>query len=196
VKKTKELGYGTITLPCEMSDDPMKQAMIASVFIAKYGGIVILSELSGETVFPLLLERLNIFTDPQRPMATEQGIYEIGAPNDNSPIVVTTNFSLTYFIVSGEIETSRVPAWLLIMDCEGLSVMTAWAAGKFVGDAIGIFIKKSGITEKTKSRKLVVPGYAAIIGGDLEEELGEEWQVAIGPREASTIPAYLKQNFN
>jgi acetyl-CoA decarbonylase/synthase complex subunit gamma len=105
---------------------------------------------------------------------------------------VTSNFSLTYFIVSGEIETSRVPAWLLVMDSEGLSVLTAWAAGKFVGDAVGLFVKKSGIADKIKHRKVIIPGYAAAISGDLEEELGSEWQVQIGPREASHIPAFLK----
>lgn len=194
LQKVRELGYPTITFPCEMTDDRMKEPLIASAFIAKYGGIVILSELTGETLFPLLLQRLNIYTDPQRPMATEQGVYEIGNPDENSPVLVTTNFSLTYFIVSGEIETSRVPTWLVVMDSEGLSVMTAWAAGKFVGDAIGIFIKKSGIADKIKHRKIIIPGYAAIISGDLEEELGSEWEVLAGPREASHIPAYLKQN--
>lgn len=194
LQKNRELGYPTIAFPCEMTDDKMKEPLIASALIAKYGGVVILSELTGETLFPLLLERLNIYTDPQRPMATDQGIYEVGSPNENSPVLVTTNFSLTYFIVSGEIETSRIPAWLLVMDTEGLSVMTAWAAGKFVGDAIGIFMKKSGIADKVKHRKVIIPGYAAIVSGDLEEELGEEWKVQIGPRDASHIPAFLKQN--
>jgi acetyl-CoA decarbonylase/synthase complex subunit gamma len=193
VQKNRDLGYPTIAFPCEMTDDPKKEALMASVFVAKYGGVVVRSDLKGETLFPLLLERLNIFTDPQRPMATEQGIYEIGSPDENSAVFITTNFSLTYFIVSGEIETSRVPAWLLIMDCEGLSVMTAWAAGKFVGDAVGIFVKKSGIMDKIKHQTLIVPGYAAVISGDLEEELGEGWTVQIGPREASAIPAFLKQ---
>ena len=194
-KQFKPFGFPTIALPCEMTDDPMKETLLASMFIAKYGGIVIMSDLDGSALFPLLLERLNVFTDPQRPMATEQGIYEIGTPNENSPVLITSNFSLTYFIVSGEIESSRVPAYLLILDTEGLSVMTAWAAGKFVGDAIGIFMKKSGITDKIAHRKVIVPGYAAMISGDLEEELGSEWTVEIGPREASHLPAYLKSNW-
>ncbi|PKN05841.1 MAG: acetyl-CoA decarbonylase/synthase complex subunit gamma, partial [Deltaproteobacteria bacterium HGW-Deltaproteobacteria-7] len=101
------------------------------------------------------------------------------------------NFSLTYFIVSGEIENSRVPSWLCIMDTEGLSVMTAWAAGKFVGDLVGSFIKKSGAEEKIKHRSLIIPGYAAAILGDLEEEL-PGWKIMIGPREAAHLPAYLK----
>lgn len=189
--KFKPLGYPTIVFPCEMTDDPMKEAVIASMFVAKYGGIIVLSDFQGESLFPLLVERLNVYTDPQRPLATTQGIYEIGNPDENSPVLITSNFSLTYFIVSGEIESSKVPSYLLVMDTEGLSVMTAWAAGKFVADAIGPFVKKSGITDKVKHRKLVIPGYAAAESGGLEEEL-PNWEILIGPREGSHIPAYLK----
>jgi len=191
VKKFKPLGFPTITFPSEMTDNPMKEAVIASMFVAKYGGIIVLSDFQGESLFPLLVERLNVYTDPQRPLATTQGIYEIGSPNENSPVLITTNFSLTYFIVSGEIEASKIPSWLLVMDTEGLSVMTSWAAGKFVADAIGPFVKKSGIEEKVKHRKLVIPGYAAAESGGLEEEL-PGWEILIGPRDGSQIPAYLK----
>jgi len=192
LKKFKPLGFPTITFPCEMTDDFMKEALIASMCIAKYGAIVVLSDLQGESLFPLLLARMNIYTDPQRPMATSPGIYEIGGPTDASPVLVSCNFSLTYFIVSGEIESSRVPAWLVIVDTEGLSVLTAWAAGKFVGDAVGITMKKCGIMDKVKHKKVIIPGYAAAISGDLEEELGD-WEVMVGPRESAHIPAYLKE---
>ena len=124
-------------------------------------------------------------------MTVTQGIYEINNPNENSPILVTTNFALTYFIVSGEIEGSRVPSWLLIKDSEGLSVMTAWAAGKFAGDDVGMFVKKSGISDKCKTQELIIPGYAAAIAGDVEEEL-PGWTITVGPREAAHIPAFLK----
>jgi acetyl-CoA decarbonylase/synthase complex subunit gamma len=174
-----------------MTDDPMKEAVIASMFVAKYGGIIVLSDFQGESLFPLLVERLNIYTDPQRPLATTQGIYEIGGPDENSPVLITTNFSLTYFIVSGEIEASKVSSYLLVMDTEGLSVMTSWAAGKFVADAIGPFVKKSGIEDKVKHRKLIIPGYAASESGGLEEEL-PGWEILIGPRDASHLSAYLK----
>lgn len=188
----RSLGFPTITFPCEMASNLDMETVIAAMLVAKYAGIVVLSDFKGESIFPLLLERLNIFTDPQRPMTVTEGIYEIGAPDENSPVLVTTNFSLTYFIVSGEIESSRVPSWLLIMDTEGLSVMTAWAAGKFVGDAVGIFVKKCGIADKIKHRKLIIPGYAAAISGDLEEEL-PDWEVIIGPRDASLIPKFLRE---
>lgn len=191
LKKSKTLGFPTITFPCEMADNIMKETLIASLFVAKYAGIIVLSDAAGETLFPLLLERLNIYTDPQRPMTTAQGIYPINNPNENSPVLITCNFSLTYFIVSGEIESSRAPAWLCIMDTEGLSVLTAWAAGKFLGDGVGAFIKNSGIVEKIAHRCIIIPGYASAILGDMEEEL-PGWEVVIGPREASQIPAFLK----
>jgi len=194
IQKNRSLGFPTITFPCEMTKDPMKEALIASAFVAKYAGIIVLSDVAGESLFPLLVERLNIYTDPQRPMMMQQGIYPVGTPTEESPVLITTNFSLTYFIVSGEIESSRVPTWLLVMDTEGLSVLTAWAAGKFVGDAIGAFVKKSGITEKVKHRRIIIPGAVAAVSGDLEEELGAGWEVKIGPREAAHITAFLKVN--
>jgi acetyl-CoA decarbonylase/synthase complex subunit gamma len=190
-KKFRPLGFPTIVFPAEMTDDPMKEAVIASIFVAKYGAIIVLSDFYGESLFPLLVERLNIYTDPQRPLATKEGIYEIGKPDENSPVLITSNFSLTYFIVSGEIETSRVPSYLLVKDTEGLSVMTAWAAGKFVADALAPFVKKCGIADKVKHHKLIIPGYAAAESGGLEEEL-EGWEIQVGPREGSHIPAYLK----
>jgi acetyl-CoA decarbonylase/synthase complex subunit gamma len=192
IQKNRSLGFPTITFPSEMTKDPMKETLIAATFVAKYAGIIVLSDFQGESLFPLLVERLNIYTDPQRPMMMQEGIYPIGNPGEDSPVLITVNFSLTYFIVSGEVESSRVPSWLLVMDTEGLSVLTAWAAGKFVGDAMGTFIKKSGITEKVKHRRVIIPGAVAAVSGDLEEELGKDWKVKIGPREAAHIPAYLK----
>ena len=187
----RSLGFPTITFPCEMASNLDVETVIASMLIAKYAGIVVLSDFRGDSLFPLLLERLNIYTDPQRPMTVTQGIYEIGGPDENSPVLVTTNFSLTYFIVSGEVEGSRIPSWLLIMDTEGLSVMTAWAAGKFSGDVVGAFVKKCGIADKVAHKKIIIPGYAAAISGDMEEEL-PDWEVIIGPRDASLIPKFLK----
>ena len=187
----RSLGFPTITFPCEMASNLDMETLIAAMHIAKYGGIAVLSDFSGESLFPLLVERLNIFTDPQRPMTVTEGIYEIGEPDENSPVLVTTNFALTYFIVCGEIEGSKVPSWLLIKDTEGLSVLTAWSAGKFAGDDVGMFVKKCGIMDKVKHTELVIPGYAAAIAGDVEEEL-PGWTITVGPREASHIPAFLK----
>jgi len=187
----RDLGFPTITFPCEMASNLDMETLIAATHIAKYGGIAVLSDFTGESLFPLLVERLNIFTDPQRPMTVTEGIYEIGDPDENSPVLITTNFALTYFIVSGEIEGSKVPTWLLIKDTEGLSVLTAWSAGKFSGDDVGMFVKKCGIMDKVKHTELIIPGYAAAIAGDVEEEL-PGWTITVGPREASHIPAFLK----
>ena len=187
----RSVGFPTIVFPSEMASNLDMEGLIAAMFVAKYGSIVVLSDLTTEVMFPLLLERLNIFTDPQRPMTVTEGIFEIGNPDENSPVLVTTNFALTYFIVSGEIEASRVPAWLLIKDSEGLSVLTAWAAGKFGGDDVGSFVKKSGIADKVKTRDIIIPGYAAAIAGDVEEEL-TGWTVTVGPREAAHIAGFLK----
>ena len=185
------LAYYQYWVGAKVAKGPMKEAVIAGMLVAKYAGIIVLSDFQGESLFPLLVERLNIYTDPQRPLATTEGIYEINNPDENSPVLLTSNFSLTYFIVSGEIEASKVSSYLVVMDTEGLSVMTAWAAGKFVADAIGPFIKKSGIADKVTHRKLIIPGYAAAESGGLEEEL-PDWEILIGPREGSNIPAYLK----
>jgi len=194
LNKVRSLGFPTIVFPGLMTDNPLKEALIAATFMAKYAGIIVLSDFSGETLFPLLVARMNLFTDPQRPLATGEGIYEIGGPNENSPVIITCNFSLTYFIVSGEIENTRVPSYLLIKDTEGLSVMTAWAAGKFSADSIAPFIKKCGIADKVKHRKLIIPGYLASESGGLEEEL-PDWEILIGPREAAHLTSYIKNTW-
>jgi acetyl-CoA decarbonylase/synthase complex subunit gamma len=192
LEQNRALGFPTICFANSLGETLAEQTAAAAMLVPKYAGLIVLDDLQPESIFPLLVERLNIYTDPQRPMTVTPGIYEINNPDEKSPVCVTSNFSLTYFIVTGEIEASRVPTWLLIMDTEGLSVLTAWAAGKFVGDAIGIFMKKCGIIEKVSHKKVIIPGYAASIAGDLEEEL-VDWEVLIGPREAAALPAYLKE---
>lgn len=189
--QNKSLGFPTMVFPCLMTGDPRKEALYASVFIAKYAGIVALSDVPGEVLFPLLLERMNIFTDPQRPMATSPGIYEINSPTADSPVLITTNFSLTYFIVAGEVENSKLPAWLIVFNTEGLSVVTAWAAGKFAADGIAAYVKKCGIDQKVSNQRLVIPGMVAGLSGELEEELAG-WKIIIGPREAQHLTPFLK----
>ncbi|MCM8821923.1 MAG: acetyl-CoA decarbonylase/synthase complex subunit gamma [Candidatus Omnitrophica bacterium] len=192
MKRVKECGYPVLAfLPDLKVENYIKEALNAAICIAKYASIVILSQLKGETLFPLLLERLNIFTDPQRPMATTEGIYEIGRPGPESPVLVTSNFSLTYFIISGEIENSRIPAYLLVQDTEGLSVLTAWAADKLNAETIAALIKKTKIEEKLGTKKLIIPGVLAQILGELEEEL-PDWKISLGPREAAYLPVFLK----
>ena len=189
--KFKPFGFPTIALPCEETDDIFFEGALSGVYIAKYADIVVTSSAEAWLHYPLQVEIQNIYTDPQKPMAVDSKFYEIGSPTADSPVLVTTNFSLTYFIVSGEIESSKVDAWLGIVDSEGQSVLTAWAAGKFVPDAIAKFINKSGITDKVNHRKLIIPGYVAQISGELDEEL-PDWEILVGPREAADISTYLR----
>ncbi len=191
-QKNRLFGYPTIVFPDEMTDDPLKETLIASVFVAKYGSIIVLSNAGSQNIYPLLVYRQNIYTDPRRPMQVEEKLYEIGSPDENSPILITTNFSLTYFIISGEVESTKIPSWLLVMNVEGQSVLTAWAAGKFVPELIAQFIKKSGITDKVKKKEIIIPGYVAQLQGELEEELGDGWKIVVGPREAGEVPKFLK----
>ena len=186
----RPLGYPTIGFPCFMVKDEIREVLTAAMFIIKYPGIIVLSDIDASSLLPLLVQRLNIYTDPRMPMSVEEKLYEVGEANEDSPVLVTSNWALTYFIVASEIEGSKVPCWLCVKESEGLGVLTAWAAGKFSGDSIGPFIRKSGVEGKVKHRKLVIPGKVARIKGELEEAL-PDWEIIVGPREASEIPAYL-----
>lgn len=188
-KGFKPLGYPIINLV--KRDDSILESCITSVAIAKYASIVIVSNIEKWKNLALFTLRQNIYTDPQVPMQVEQKIYKIGEPTPESPLMITTNFSLTYFIVAGEIENSKVPSWLAVMDCEGLSVLTAWAAGKFVAGKIANFIKESGVENIVKHRELIIPGQVAILSGALEDKL-EGWKVTVGPREANGLPTFLR----
>ncbi len=190
-QKYKPLGFPTITFPADGSADPELEMAMAGVHLMKYGGLIMMNDLDPARVLPLLVLQQNIYTDPQKPMQMSEGIYEIGEPKEDSPVLLTTNFSLTYFIVSGEVESSRVPTWLCVMDVEGLSVLTAWAAGKFVPEKIAAFVNKSGINDKVKHHNMILPGYVSQISGELDDELAD-WKVTVGPREAGDIPHYLK----
>lgn len=188
-KNFKPLGYPVITFA--QRDDSMVEALVANLGIAKYSSIVVLSKVEKWKSLALFTSRQNIYTDPQVPMQVEQKIYKIGEPSSESPLMITTNFSLTYFIVSGEVENSRVPCRLAVMDSEGLSVLTAWAAGKFTASKIAQFIQESGIENEVKHRELIIPGYVAILSGAIEEKL-PGWKVTVGPREANALPTFLK----
>jgi acetyl-CoA decarbonylase/synthase complex subunit gamma len=141
--------------------------------------------------YPLLTLRLNIYTDPQKPISVDPGIYEFNNPTADSPLLTTTNFSLTYFSVAGELDSSGLPAWLLICDAEGMSVLTAWAAGKFDAETIAKAAKNFGAADKLSQKRITLPGHVAVLSGELEEEL-PGWEIRVGPREAVDIPAYLR----
>ncbi len=159
--------------------------------ISKYGGICVLPTFDPAQLVTLMSLRQNVYTDPQKPIQVEPKVYPIGEPTADSPVFVTTNFSLTYFIVAGEIENSGASAWLVIPECEGMSVLTAWAAGKFSGSYIAKYVKEFGLEEMVTTREIIIPGYVAQISGELEESL-PGWKVVVGPQEAADIESFVK----
>jgi acetyl-CoA decarbonylase/synthase complex subunit gamma len=167
------------------------EVLEAGTYIAKYASIVVVNSVDLEAHLALLTLRQNIYTDPQRPVTVEPKLYEIGSPGKDSPLLVTTNFSLTFYTVSPEIENSKVPSYLLVADTEGMSVLTAWAAEKFTAETIAKAMKSACVEEKISHRKVIIPGYVAVLSGKLEDESG--WQVIVGPKEGSGIPKFLKQ---
>lgn len=189
----KPLGYPTIFFAAQNGLD--KEAVYAAQAISKYAGFVVLDTFAPEMIYPLLVLRENIYTDPQKPIQVQPGIYEINSPKPDSPVLVTTNFSITYFSVANEVEGSGLPAWLLVTDAEGMSVLTAWAAGKFDAERIAKAIKGFDVASKVSRKRIVLPGHVAVLSGELEEELAG-WEIRVGPREAVDLPAFMKQVLN
>ncbi len=188
-KNFKPFGFPLFTqIP---SGDPCDVLARATASLCKYDSIIVLPDYDKALLYSLLTLRQNIYTDPQKPIQVDPKIYPIGEPMENSPVFVTTNFSLTFFIVSGEIENSGISAHLVVCDTEGQSVLTAWAAGKFVGESIAKFIKELGLEQQVRTRKIVIPGFVSQISGDLEENL-PGWEVIVGCQEASDIPSFVK----
>ena len=191
LKSFRPLGYPTIAFTS--ADDPTFQAVEAATLVAKYAGIVVTDADRTWQMLSVLATRQDIYTDPQKPVAVEPKLYEVGEVGADSPVLVTTNFSLSYFSVEGEVEASRVPAYVFAVDTEGTSVQTAWASDKFNSESITKAIKQSGIEDKVSHRKVVIPGFVAVLSAGVEDESG--WSVLIGPKEASGLPNYLKNQW-
>ena len=183
-KNFHALGYPILAFP--------KNTAAAAQAITKYAGFIVLNEFSPELAYALLVLRQNIYTDPQKPIQVTPGLYEINAPKSEDPVLVTTNFSITYFSVANEVEGSGLPAWLLVTDAEGMSVLTAWAAGKFDSERIAKSVKGFNVADKVSRKRLIIPGHVAVLSGELEEEL-PDWEIRVGPREAVDIPSFMKQ---
>jgi acetyl-CoA decarbonylase/synthase complex subunit gamma len=188
-KNLRSLGYPIISFPGSV--EGADETLLAAQYIAKYSGFVVLDSFNPATDYALLVLRENIYTDPQKPIQVQPGIYEINNPDPSAPLFVTTNFSITYFSVANEVEGSGWPGWLLVADAEGMSVLTAWAAGKFDAERIAKDVKNFGVEEKLNHKKLILPGHVSILSGELEEEL-PGWEIMVGPREAVDIGSYLK----
>ncbi len=171
--------------------DVRLQTAYAAMFTEKYGSIIVMSEMPYATALPLYGLRQNIFTDPQKPMKVEAKIYPLNGADENSPCALTVDFALTYFLVSGEMERSNVPVNLIITDASGMSVLTAWAAGKLSSSSIKKTFEELDIAGKIKNRTLIIPGKVAVMKGDIQEKL-PDWRVVVGPLEAVQLPKYLK----
>jgi acetyl-CoA decarbonylase/synthase complex subunit gamma len=189
----KPLGYPVIFFAG--MNGPAKEPVYAAQAISKYAGFVVLDTFTPELAYALLVLRENIYTDPQKPIQVQPGIYEINVPKPDSPVLITTNFSITYFSVANEVEGSGLPAWLVVTDAEGMSVLTAWAAGKFDAERIAKAVKGFNLADKVTKKRIVLPGHVAVLSGELEEELAG-WEIRVGPREAVDLPAFMKQALN
>ena len=192
-EQDRTFGYPSIVFVNELAngDDNMEVAL-SSAFTVKYGSIIVIDDISYAKALPLYALRQNLFTDPQKPMRVETKVYPINNPDENSPVLVTVDFALTYFVVTGELERSKVPCWLVIPDAGGYSVLTSWAAGKFGGSLIGNFVKECGIADMTKNRDLIIPGKVAVIKSDVQDNL-PDWNVIVGTAEAMELPKFLKE---
>ena len=188
-RQFRALGHPPIAFA--VAADPFDEMMAATSFVLKYAGIVVLQGDEPWEILPLLTARQNIYTDPQKPIQVEPKLYPIGEPGENAPVMFTTNFSLTFYTVQADIEASRVPSYLLAVNTEGLSVLTAYSGDKLTEKTIKDAIDKAGLADKVKHRKLIIPGYVAVLSGKIEEATG--WKVLVGPKEASFIPKFLQQ---
>lgn len=185
-------GYPSIVRACCLAKgNAHLQAALASLFTMKYGSIVVLEQMTYAEALPLYGLRQNVFTDPQKPMKVEPGIYPMNGADENSICVTTVDFALTYFVVTGELERSGVPLNLIINDAGGLSVLTSWAAGKFSAGTIAKFFAEQDIEGKIKSRKLIIPGKVAVLKGELEAKL-PGWEIIIAPNEAVQLVKFMK----
>ena len=191
LKRFRPFGFPTITFAD--NEDPIQAVLEAGVYIAKYAGIVVMDTVDPADILPLITLRLNIYTDPQKPIAMESGIYEIGKPGPDAPVYITTNFSLTYFCLAGDVEASRIPGYILPVDTDGTSVLTGWAAGRLTPDSIAEMLQNSGIEQRVSHRKVIIPGGVAVLKSKVQELSG--WEVLVGPQESSGIPTFLKQHW-
>lgn len=195
------LGFPIIGTPItawtERSDAPevnmWNEAYIASILINRYADILIMHSVEGWVLLPTTILRQNIYTDPRKPVAVEPGIKVFGQPDENSPVMITTNFALTYFTVASDIEQSGINCYLIVVDSEGLAVDSAVAGRKLTAEKVAEAIKQVKIEEKVKHKKLIIPGKAARLSGEIQELSG--WEILVGPRDSSEIPKFLQEKW-
>jgi len=173
-------------------DSNFEEATIAASQILRFCDIMILHSTEIWSNLPLLNLRLNLYTDPRVPVSVESRLYEVGAPDENSPVFLTTNFALTYFTVASDLESAKIPSYVLVADTEGLAVEVSMAGKKITPEVIQDIFKQSKIAEKVKHRRLIIPGVSARIKGELEDATG--WEIIVGPKDSSQIPAFLQKS--
>jgi len=188
-KVFRPLGYPTVSFV--LGGSPEQQMAEACSLICKYSSIVVVETVEPYAILPMLTCVMNIFTDPQKPVQVEPKVYAIGEPGENSPLMFTTNFSLTYYTVESDVEASRVPSYILVVDTEGTSVLTAYSGDKLNEKTVADAMAKGNVASLVKHRKLIIPGYVAVMSGKLEE--ATNWEVMVGPRESAMLPKYLKE---
>jgi acetyl-CoA decarbonylase/synthase complex subunit gamma len=190
-KVFRPLGYPTLSFVTGSDADQMA---LATSLICKYSGIVVVDTVEPYAILPMLTAVMNVFSDPQKPVQVEPKVYAVGEPDENSPLMFTTNFSLTYYTVESDVEASRVPSYILVVDTEGTSVLTSYSGDKLNEKVVADAIAKYDVENTVKHRKLIIPGYVAVMSGKLEEATG--WEIMVGPRESSMIPKYLQGVWN
>lgn len=188
-RTNKALRYPTVVVPA--ADGQALSLLHACSAVAKYAALIIVDALQPELLLPIITTRLNIYTDPQKPLQVEQTVHEVGEPDENSPVLITTNFSLTYYSVEGDTTAGKIDAYILPVNTEGTSVLTAWAAGDFTPEIIAKAVADSGLEDIVAHREMIIPGGVAVLQGKLEQESG--WQVIVGPRESSGIPQFFRE---
>jgi len=185
----RPLGYPTISFV--LDGDASQQVAATASLICKYSSIVVVDMTEPYAILPMLTAVMNIFTDPQKPIQVEPKVYSIGEPDEKSPLMFTTNFSLTYYTVESDVEASRVPSHILVVDTEGTSVLTAYSGDKLNEKTVADAMAKHNVEKLVKHHKLIIPGYVAVMSGKLEE--ATNWQIMVGPRESSMLPKYLQE---
>jgi len=188
-KAFRPLGYPTISFVTD--GDAAQQAAIAISLICKYSSIVVVDTVEPFAILPMLTAVMNVYSDPQKPAQVEPKVYAIGEPDENAPLMFTTNFSLTYYTVESDVEASRMPSYILVVDTEGTSVLTAYSGDKLNEKTVADAMTKNNVEKLVKHRKIIIPGYVAVMSGKLEE--ATNWEVMVGPRECAMLPKYLQE---
>ncbi len=187
-KNFRPLGYPVLALTSE--EDPIQESLQATLYVCKYASIVVMRGTEAWQILPVLTARYNLYTDPQVPNAVDVKLVKLRDPGPDSPVLVTTNFALTYFTVEGEVENSKTPTYIVVVDTNGLGILNSYADNKLTGETIAKAVKATGVMDMVKHKRVVIPGLVSVLKGELEDELGCE--VVVGPEEAAGIPAFLK----